>query len=136
MFAVRIRSKHIDYEINLTSNDNKFTEKYSASSYMRNLNYGGKTYYARDEDDLHDQRTAVLAFTGSLKATCANDVKRDIQLANFLTNDDIIELHQGELVGTSNKHRTHERILISAEKPPEITGIPSISHAQMKLKLN
>ena len=41
LFAVRIRSKHIDYEINLTSNDNKFTEKYSASSYMRNLNYGG-----------------------------------------------------------------------------------------------
>ena len=134
-FAVRIRSKHIDYELNLTSNDNKFTEKYSASSYMRNLNYGGNTYYAKDENDLHDQRSAVLAFTGSLKATCANDIKRDIQLANFLTDDDIILLHQGELVGTSNKQRTHERILISAEKPPEITGIPSISHAQMKLKL-
>ena len=55
--------------------------------------------------------------TGSLKATCANDIKRDIQLANFLTDDDIILLHQGELVGTSNKQRTHERILISAEKP-------------------
>ena len=50
---------------------------------MRNLNYGGNTYYARDENDLYDQRTAVLAFTGSLKATCANDIKRDIQLANF-----------------------------------------------------
>ena len=57
----------------MTSKDETITEKYSASSYMRNLNYGGNTYYARDEDDLHDQRDAVLAFTGSLKATCAND---------------------------------------------------------------
>ena len=134
-FAVRIRSKHIDYEINLTSVDDSITEKYSASSYMRNLNYGGKTYYAYDEDDLYDGRTAVLAFTGSMKATCANNIKRDIQLANFLTDDAVIELHQGELVGTSNKYRTHERIVIAAEKPPEVTGIPSIAHAQMKLRL-
>ena len=134
-FAVRIRSKHIDYEINLTSVDDNITEKYSASSYMRNLNYGGKTYYAYDEDDLYDGRTAVLAFTGSMKATCANNIKRDIQLANFLTDDAVIELHQGELVGTSNKYRTHERIVIAAEKPPEVTGIPSIAHAQMKLRL-
>ena len=134
-FAVRIRSKHIDYEINMTSKDEKITEKYSASSFMRNLNYGGNTYYARDEDDLHDGRDAVLAFTGSMKATCANGVKRDIQLADFTTDNDIIELHQGELVGTDNEYRTHERIIIRAEKPPEITGIPKIQHSQMKLRL-
>ena len=134
-FAVRIRSKHIDYEINLTSVDENITEKYSASSYMRNLNYGGKTYYAFDEEDLHDGRDAVLAFTGSMKATCANNIKRDIQLANFVTNDEIIELHQGELVGTNKKYRTHDKIIISATKPPEITGIPSISHTQMRLRL-
>ena len=134
-FAVRIRSKHIDYEINMTSKDEKITEKYSASSFMRNLNYGGNTYYARDEDDLHNGRLAVLAFTGSMKATCANDIKRDIQLAQFTTDDDIIELHQGELVGTDNEYRTHERIIIRAEKPPEITGIPKIQHSQMKLRL-
>ena len=29
------------------------------------------------------KRVAVLAFTGSMKATCANDIKRDIQLAQF-----------------------------------------------------
>ena len=34
--------------------------------------------------------TAVLAFTGSLKAQCSNNITRDIQLSNFLTNDDII----------------------------------------------
>ena len=119
----------------MTSKDEKITEKYSASSFMRNLNYGGNTYYARDEDDLHDGRDAVLAFTGSMKATCANDVKRDIQLAEFTTDNDIIELHQGELVGTDNEYRTHERIIIRAEKPPEITGIPKIQHSQMKLRL-
>ena len=134
-FAVRIRSKHIDYEINMTSKDEKITEKYSASSYMRNLNYGGNTYYARDEDDLHNQRDAVLAFTGSMKATCANNVKRDIQLPIFTTDDEIIELHQGELVGTDDEYRTHEAIIIRAEKPPEVTGIPSIQHSQMKLRL-
>ena len=134
-FAVRIRSKHIDYEINLTTAGEDITEKYSASSYMRNLNYGGNTYYAFDEDDLHDGREDVLAFTGSLKATCSNNIKRDIQLANFVTNNKIIELHQGELVGTANKYRTHDKIIISATKPPEITGIPSIAHGQMKLRL-
>ena len=50
---------------------------------MRNLNFGGKTYYAYDEEDLNEDRTAVLEFTGSMQVTCANDIKRDIQLAKF-----------------------------------------------------
>ena len=98
--GIRIRSKHIDFEIQLRSKDEKVTETYTASAYMRNLNFGGKTFYAYDEEDLHENRTAVLPFTGSLKVQCANNIKRDIQLANFVTNDDIIVLHQGEKVGT------------------------------------
>ena len=39
------------------------------------------------------------------------------------------------MVGTDNEYRTHDRIIIRAEKPPEITGIPKIQHSQMKLRL-
>ena len=60
---------------------------------------------------------------------------RDIQLANFVSNDDIIILHQGEKVGTTALNRTFEEIRFSAEKPPEIIGIPSVSHDEMRLKL-
>ena len=40
--GIRLRSKHIDFEIQLQSNrSKKLTETYSASAYMRNLNFGG-----------------------------------------------------------------------------------------------
>ena len=133
--GIRLRSKHIDFEIQLRSKDEKVTETYTASAYMRNLNFGGKTFYAYDEEDLHENRTAVLGFTGSLQVTCSNNIKRDIQLANFVTNDDIIVLHQGEKIGTSSIDRTHNEIRFETEKPPEITGIPGIGHSSMRLKL-
>ncbi|NBV73206.1 hypothetical protein EBR61_02940, partial [bacterium] len=60
--GIRIRSKHIDFEIALQSEDEKVTERYTASSYMRNLNFGGKTYYVYDEEDLHENRTPVIPF--------------------------------------------------------------------------
>ena len=134
--GIRIRSKHIDFEIALQSEDEKVTERYTASSYMRNLNFGGKTYYVYDEEDLHENRTPVIPFTGSLKVQCANNITRDIQLANFVTDDDMIILHQGELVGTTSLTRTHEEIRFSAEKPPEITGVPRVNHDEMRLKLS
>ena len=133
--GIRLRSKHIDFEVTLKSKDEKVAETYTASAYMRNLNFGGKTYYAFDEEDLHENRTAVLEFTGSLQVTCANDIKRDIQLASFVTDDDIIVLHQGEKVGTSSIDRTHEEIRFESEKPPQITGLPGVSHSEMRLKL-
>ena len=133
--GIRIRSKHIDFEIQLESKDGKVSETYSASAYMRNLNYGGKTYYAYDEEDLHDGRDDVIPFTGSLIVQCANNITRDIQLANFVTDNDMIVLHQGEKVGTTSLNRTHEEIRFETEKPPVITGIPSISHDDMRLKL-
>jgi len=133
--GIRIRSKHIDFEITLVSKDEKVTEKYTASVYMRNLNFGGKTYYVYDEEDLHENRTAVIPFTGSLKVQCANNLTRDIQLANFTTSDDIIILHQGETVGGTSLTRTHDAIVFNSEKPPAITGIPSVSHDEMRLKL-
>ena len=102
---------------------------------MRNLNYGGKTYYVFNEEDLHENRTAVIPFTGSLKVQCANNLTRDIQLANFVTGDDLIVLHQGEKVGSMDLNRTHDDLLFETEKPPAITGIPSVSHDEMRLKL-
>ena len=133
--GIRLRSKHIDFEIQLQSSDEKVTETYSASAYMRNLNYGGKTYYVFNEEDLHENRTAVIPFTGSLKVQCANNLTRDIQLANFVTDDDLIVLHQGEKVGSMDLNRTHDDLLFETEKPPAITGIPSVSHDEMRLKL-
>ena len=133
--GIRLRSKHIDFEVELQSKDEKVTEKYTASAYMRNLNFGGKTYYVTDEKDLHENRTAVIEFTGSLQVQCANNIKRDIQLASFVTDDSMIILHQGERVGTSSIQRTHEVIRFRSEKPPAITGLPSISHDNMRLKL-
>ncbi|AFS47591.1 hypothetical protein HIMB5_00008390 [alpha proteobacterium HIMB5] len=133
--GIRLRSKHIDFEIQLQSIDGKITETYSASAYMRNLNFGGTTYYVYNEEDLHENRTAVIPFTGSLKVQCANNITRDIQLANFVTDDDIIILHQGEKVGTSDLNRTHEEIRFASEKPPEITGLPTVGHSEMRLKL-
>ena len=133
--GIRLRSKHIDFEIQLQSKDGKVSETYSASAYMRNLNFGGTTYYVYNEEDLHENRTPVIPFTGSLKVQCANNLTRDIQLANFVTDDDIIILHQGEKVGTSDLNRTFEEIRFSSEKPPAITGIPSVSHDEMRLKL-
>ena len=47
----------------------------------------------------------------------------------------MIILHQGERVGTSSIQRTHEVIRFRSEKPPAITGLPSISHDNMRLKL-
>ena len=134
-FAVRLRSKHIDFEVQLKSKDEKVIETYSASSYMRNLNFGGTTYYAYNEEDLHENRTPVIPFTGSLKVQCANNITRDIQLANFVTDDNIIILHQGEKVGTMDLNRTHPEINFATEKPPEITGLPTIGHSDMRLKL-
>ena len=134
-FGIRLRSKHIDFEIQLQSKDEKVTETYSASSYMRNLNFGGTTYYAYNEEDLHENRTPVIPFTGSLKVQCTNNITRDIQLANFVTADDIIILHQGEKVGTSDLNRTHDEIRFASEKPPEITGLPTVGHSEMRLKL-
>ena len=110
--GIRIRSKHIDFEILLVSKDEKVTEKYTASAYMRNLNFGGKTYYVYDEEDLHENRTAVIPFTGSLKVQCANNLTRDIQLSNFVTNDDIIYSHQGEKVGQQVLNRTHDELFL------------------------
>ena len=133
--GIRLRSKHIDFEVQLQSKDEKVTETYTASAYMRNLNFGGKTYYVTDEKDLHENRTAVIEFTGSLQVQCANNIERDIQLASFVTDDAMIVLHQGERVGTSSIQRTHEAIRFRAEKPPAITGLPSISHDNMRLKL-
>ena len=37
---------------------------------MRNLNFGGKTFYVSDEENLHENRTNIIPFTGSLKAQC------------------------------------------------------------------
>ena len=85
--GIRLRSKHIDFEVELQSKDEKVTEIYTASAYMRNLNFGGKTYYVTDEKDLHENRTAVIEFTGSLQVQCANNIKRDIQLPSFVTDD-------------------------------------------------
>ena len=133
--GIRLRSKHIDFEVQLQSKDKKVTETYTASAYMRNLNFGGKTYYVYDEEDLHENRDGVIPFTGSLKVQCANNLTRDIQLANFVTDDAMIILHQGEKVGTSDLNRTHEEIRFATEKPPAITGIPSVSHGEMRLKL-
>ena len=132
-FGIRLRSKHVDYEIRMQTPDGTITETFTASAFMRNLNFGGKTYYAYDEDDLHESRVAVLPFTGSMQATCPNDIKLDIQLASFTTNDDIIILHQGETVGDELQD-TFPTIRIVSEKPPEITGIPSLSHDDMRIK--
>ena len=133
---IRIRSKHIDFEVSLKSKDEKVSETYTSSSYMRNLNFGGKTYYVYDEEDLHEDRTAVLAFTGSLKVQCANNLTRDIQLANFVSSDDLIILHQGETVGGTSLTRTYDAVTFNSEKPPAIVGIPSVSHSDMRLKLD
>ena len=135
VLGIRIRSKHIDFEIQLEAIDGKVLETYSASAYMRNLNFGGKTYYVYDEEDLHENRTAVIPFTGSLKVQCANNLTRDIQLSNFLNDENLIILHQGETVGTTSLTRTYDAITFDTEKPPAITGIPSISHSEMRLKL-
>ena len=112
---IRIRSKHIDFEVSLKSRDDQVSETYTSSSYMRNLNFGGKTYYVYDEEDLHEDRTAVLAFTGSLKVQCANNLTRDIQLSNFVSSDDLIILHQGETVGGTSLTRTHDAITFNSE---------------------
>ncbi|WP_075506355.1 PilW family protein [Candidatus Pelagibacter communis] len=134
-FKIRLRSKHIDFEVELESVDEKVSETYTASAYMRNLNFGGSTFYVYDEEDLHENRTPVIQFTGSLKAQCANNLTRDIQLSNFVTNDDVIILHQGEKVGTTALNRTYDDIIFRSEKPPEVTGIPDITHSEMRLKL-
>ena len=67
----------------------------------------GKNYYVYDETDLHENRTSVLPFTGSLRVTCDNNQKIDIQLPNFVTdNKQIIELHQGDLLSDTDKRAT------------------------------
>jgi type II secretory pathway component PulJ len=133
--GIRLRSKHIDFELQLETADDKIRETYTASSFMRNLNFGGKSYYVYDEEDLHENRTPVIPFTGSLIVQCASNLTRDIQLANFLTSSNTIILHQGETVGGTSLTRTYDAIRFETEKPPPITGLPSLSHDQMRLKL-
>ena len=132
---IRIRAKHIDFEVTLETADEAIRETYTASSYMRNLNFGGRTYYVFDEENLHEDRANVIPFTGSLKVQCSNNITRDIQLANFQTEDNIVILHQGETVGGTSLTRTFDEIRIESQKPPAITGIPSIGHSEMRLKL-
>ena len=134
-FNIRLRAKHIDFEIILETVGGQIRENYTASSYMRNLNFGGTTYYVFDEEDLNQDRLAKMPFTGSLKVQCSNSITKDIQLANFQTDDDIFVLHQGETVGGTNLARTHPEIRYESQKPPAITGIPSIGHSEMRLKL-
>ena len=134
-FNIRLRARHIDFEIILETVGKKIRENYTASSYMRNLNFGGRTYYVFDEEDLNEDRLAKMPFTGSLKVQCSNNITKDIQLANFQTEDDIIILHQGEKVGGPRPSRTHDGIKFESQKPPEIIGIPSIGHSEMRLKL-
>jgi type II secretory pathway component PulJ len=134
-FNIRLRARHIDFEIILETVGKKIRENYTASSYMRNLNFGGITYYVFDEEDLNEDRLAKMPFTGSLRVQCSNNITKDIQLANFQTEDDIIILHQGEKVGDTNLDSTYDKIRIESQKPPAITGIPSIGHSEMRLKL-
>ena len=84
--------------------DKEIRETYTASSFMRNLNFGGKTFYVSDEENLHEDRANVIPFTGSLKVQCSNNIKLDIQTASFQTEDDLIILHQGETVGGQSPH--------------------------------
>ena len=141
--GIRLRSKHIDFEVQLETTDDKIRETYTASSYMRNLNFGGSNYYVYNEEDLHENRTAVLPFTGSLKVNCSSKLTLDLQTSNFLgefkEKNKMIVLHQGETVGGTSLTRTypldHADILYKAEKPPAIIGIPSLSQDEMRLKL-
>ena len=134
-FKIRLRAKHIDFEVTLETVGGQIRETYTASSYMRNLNFGGTTYYVFDEEDLNEDRAAKMPFTGSLKVQCSNNITKDIQLANFQTEDDLFIIHQGEKVGDTNLDGTHDRIRIESQKPPAITGIPTIGHSEMRLKL-
>ena len=134
-FKIRLRSKHIDFEVILETYDGLTRETYTASSFMRNLNFGGKTYFVSDEEGLHENRANVIPFTGSLKVQCSNLITRDIQLPKFQNEDALIILHQGEIVGGKSPARTIEAIRFETEKPPVITGIPGINHSQMRLKL-
>ena len=133
-FGIRLRSKHVDYEIRMKTPNGLITETFTASAFMRNLNFGGKNYYVKDEDDLHAARTPVLPFTGSMILRCPNNVNLDIQLPSFSTDQNLFVLHQGETVGTTNLYRTFPAIRIETEKPPEITGIPSLNNDEMRLR--
>ena len=132
-FGIRLRSKHIDYELRMKTPDEKITETFTASAFMRNLNFGGKTYFAYDEEDLHENRTPVIPFTGTMKVTCSNDQKLDVQLPVFTTNTEIFVVHEGEEV-SDELSATFPRIRIATSKPPEISGIPSLSHSEMRLR--
>ena len=79
--GIRLRSKHIDFEIQLQSKDGKITRNLYCFSLYEKFKFWWKTYYVYDEEDLHENRTAVIEFTGSLKVQCANNITRDIQLA-------------------------------------------------------
>ena len=146
-FKIRIRSKHIDFEVVLQTLDKEIKETYTASSFMRNLNFGGTTFFVRNEENLHENRTNVIPFTGSLKAQCANNITRDIQLANFRSDvqgyskDDLIILHQGERLEAKSlsnfsqkRSNTTSIIKFEAQKPPAVTGFPQIRHSEMRLK--
>jgi prepilin-type N-terminal cleavage/methylation domain-containing protein len=135
-FKIRLRSKHIDFEVILETVDREIRETYTASSFMRNLNFGGKTFYVSDEENLHENRPNVIPFTGSLKAQCSNNIKLDIQTPSFQTEDSLIILHQGETVGGPRPSRTHDGIKFESQKPPEIIGLPGIGHNQMRLRLD
>ena len=132
-FGIRLRSKHIDYELGMKTPDGKINETFTASAFMRNLNFGGKTYFAYDEKDLHENRVAVIPFTGSMKVNCSNNQKLDIQLPVFTTDTEIFVVHEGEEIGDT-KSATFPLIRIETSKPPEISGIPSLSHSEMRLR--
>jgi len=132
-FKIRLRSKHIDFEVILETVDKDIRETYTASSFMRNLNFGGKIFYVSNEENLKENRENVMPFTGSLKVQCSNNIILDIQTASFQTEDDLIILHQGETVG-DQEGATHKAIRFESEKPAEITGLPSVGHTEMILK--
>ena len=134
-FNIRLRSKHIDFEVILETVDKEIRETYTASSFMRNLNFGGKIFYVSNEENLHENRTNIIPFTGSLKVQCSNNIYLDIQTASFQTKDNLIIFHQGETVGGRSPARTHEAIRFESEKPAAITGLPGVSHSEMRLKL-
>ena len=134
-FKIRLRSKHIDFEIILETVDKDIRETYTASSFMRNLNFGGKIFYVSNEENLIENRVDVMPFTGSLKVQCSDNIILDIQTASFQTEDDLIILHQGETVG-DQEGATHKAIRFESEKPAEITGLPSVGHTEMRLKLS
>ena len=55
--------KHIDFEIILETVDKDIRETYTASSFMRNLNFGGKIFYVSNEENLKENREVIAIRT-------------------------------------------------------------------------